>query len=31
MKTMQEAAQGVAAVFTGSQRPLGDRIDRIIK
>jgi TolB-like protein len=29
-KTMQEAAKGVAAVFTGRTRPLGERIDRMI-
>lgn len=28
-KTMQEAARGLAAVFTGRKRPLGERIDRV--
>ncbi|MFW6108551.1 MAG: hypothetical protein ACOC8D_01930 [bacterium] len=30
-KTMQEAAKGVAAVFTGRTRPLGERIDRSVE
>jgi hypothetical protein len=30
-KTMKEAARGIAAVFTGKKRPLGERIDRAIK
>ena len=29
-KTMKEAARGVAAVFTGRKRALGERIDRMI-
>lgn len=30
-KTMEAAAEGIAAVFTGRERPLGERIDRVIK